>query len=112
MNHLNSVLLEGDIADAPREAKTANGKTTCTFQIDSKREHKDDATREEVSRITVQTTGRLAESCIATLGKAGGVRVVGHIKQDKEAGLIVVAEHVEFKPKNNASAANSAREDL
>lgn len=108
MNHLNSVLLEGDIADTPTELKTIDGEAACTFMVNSKHYRKDgDAIKEEVTRVPIRATGRLANNCFIAFGldDNGGVRVVGHLASDDELGLIVVAEHVEFKPRVKTDSA-------
>ena len=77
----------------------------------------------EVSFFDVESWGKLAESA-ANLGKKGrGVRVVGRLKQERwqdnegkaKARVIIVAEHVEFRPdfkKGNADTEESEKEEF
>jgi single-strand DNA-binding protein len=107
MNSLNSILIEGNMVRDPLLKETPKGTPVCTFAVASNRFYKqDNALEKEVSFFDVETWSRLAESC-SNLGKKGrGVRVVGRLKQDRWNGpdgkpaskVVIVAEHVEFKP--------------
>jgi single-strand DNA-binding protein len=109
MNNLNSVLIEGDLMRDPELSYTREGAAVCTFTVASQRCYKQDEKFEkEVSCFDVTTQSRLAEICGEYLKKGRGVRIVGRLKQvlgpQGEDGLhvpakvIIVAEHVEFKP--------------
>lgn len=98
MNHLNSILLEGDVTTPPKLSASAKGMKFCTFEINSKRTFRDDdKIEEEVSGFMIQTWGKLAESCALNITSEKSVRTVGRLKRDKDYGVIVVAEHVEWK---------------
>lgn len=103
MNSLNSVLLEGVLLDNPVEL----GEGECTFTIITERNFKvEEEYRKEVSHFGIVTFSNLADSCMKHLTKNRGVRVVGRLKQEKldangngpYSGVVIVAEHVEFKP--------------
>jgi len=96
MNYLNSILLEGELSDAPVFTTTANGLDRCSFFI---------ASGDQAPAVPVVSYGRLALRCNELLDKGSSVRVVGRIAQDLEASdttssfkLHLVAEHVEIKP--------------
>jgi single-strand DNA-binding protein len=98
MNSLNSVLIEGDTVTPPRTSANAKGAAFCTFEIKSNRIFRDgDGIEEEVSEFMVQAWGKLADSCVLNITTGRGVRIVGRLKRDKDYGVIIVAEHVEWK---------------
>ena len=107
MNNLNSILIEGNLVKDPELSYTAKGTAVCKFTVACNRYFKQDQeTQKEVSFFDVTTWTRLAEVCGEYLKKGRGVRVVGRLKQDRWADtdgkqhsrVIVIAEHVEFKP--------------
>ncbi len=107
MNSLNSILVEGNLTRDPELRSTPKGTPVCTFSVASNRFRKvGEEYEKEVSFFDVETWNRLAERCGETLGKGRGVRVVGHLKQDRwkdsegssRSRVKIVAEHVEFKP--------------
>ena len=107
MNNLNSVLIEGNLVRDPELKYTQKGAAVCSFALASNRFFKqDEETQKEVSFFEVTTWSRLAEVCGEYLKKGRGVRVVGRLKQDRwtspegqgRSKVIIVAEHVEFKP--------------
>lgn len=107
MNSLNSILVEGNLTRDPELRNTPKGTPVCTFSVASNRFRKvGEEYEKEVSYFDVETWNRLAERCGETLEKGRGVRVVGHLKQDRwkdpegnsRSRVKIVAEHVEFKP--------------
>lgn len=109
MNNLNSIILEGNVVRAPECSEPADGFRICKFSIAVNRYNKNpkgEAT-EEVSFVDVEAYGKLSESCEKHASKGRGIRVVGRIKQNRwkdsdgkaKSKLFVVAEHVEYKPK-------------
>ena len=106
MNDLNSVLIEGNLVSDPQLSYTSKGTPLCTLSIAANRHYKtDDQPREEVSYFDIEVWGKTAESCGEFLTKGRGARIVGRLKQERwdQAGttrtkVIIVAEHVEFKP--------------
>ena len=98
MNHLNSVLLEGNLENDPDLTASPDVDPVCTFDMASVRFSKmNGELRKGISVLSVHTTGKLAEACAERLSIGRGVRVVGRIEQDAETGFCIVAEHVEFK---------------
>ncbi|HKM07538.1 MAG TPA: single-stranded DNA-binding protein [Sphaerochaeta sp.] len=123
MNNLNSVLLEGNLVRDPEKVLVgSNGNVMGKFSIAVNRYFKKANAEpvEEVMYIGVQVWGGLAEGCLNYLKKGRGVRVVGRLRQerweDKEGGnrekIIVVAEHVEFKPDPNATSKTEQAQEL
>ncbi len=107
LNNLNSVLIEGNLVRDPELKYTPKGAPVCTFALASNRWWKqDEEVQKEVSFFEISTWNRLAEVCGEYLKKGRGVRVVGRLKQDRWADpegksrskVLIVAEHVEFKP--------------
>jgi single-strand DNA-binding protein len=104
MNNLNSVLIEG-IATSNAKFESEG---VCRFSIKSNRFHNNDGEIEkEVTPITVEVQGKLAETCKLMIHKGRGLRAVGSLKQISKyysghkifvPQLIIMAEHVEFKP--------------
>lgn len=102
MNYLNSILLEGEIADAPTITTTANGLDRCSFFI---------ASGDQAPAVPVVAYGRLALRCNELLDRGSSIRIVGRIAQDLEASetdstfrLHLVAEHVEIKAASHRHA--------
>jgi single-strand DNA-binding protein len=106
MNNLNSILIEGNLVRDPLFRSTPKGTPLCTFTLASNRFFKQDSGMErEVSYLDVEAWHKLAEHCYNLGHKGRGVRVVGHLKQDRWMGsdgrnhsrVTIVAEHVEFR---------------
>jgi len=107
MNHLNNMILEGNIVADPVLKEISNGDSLCTFKVATDRFYKksNHDVEKEVSFFDIQAWGKLAE----TIGKYGskgrGVRIVGRLKQDRWEGpdgnprskVIIVAENVELR---------------
>lgn len=108
LSSLNSIIIEGNLTADPVIKTTQNGHNVTTFSIASNRfyKNKDEEQEKEVSYFEIETWSRLAQTCGEVLKKGRGVRVVGRLKQDRwtdaegkaRSKIIVVAEHVEFKP--------------
>jgi len=122
MNNLNSVLLEGNLVRDPEKVLVgSNGSVMGKFSLAVNRYYKkaNAESVEEVMYIGVQVWGGLAEGCLNYLKKGRGVRVVGRLRQerweDKEGGnrekIIVVAEHVEFKPESKDTSVEIAEDE-
>lgn len=110
MNMLNSIILEGEILADVEPRESLHGTYT-EFTIGVKRFYKNAAGEEveEESRFEVQAFGNVAGMLTRDDGKWGkkgqGVRIVGRLKQErwecdgrKCAKVVVLAEHIEFKP--------------
>jgi single-strand DNA-binding protein len=119
MNHLNSILIEGNLVRDPAFRTTARGTSLCTFSLVSNRFFKSGPEMEkEVNFFDVEAWSKLAEGCRP--GRKGrGVRVVGRLKQDRwtdaegrqHSRISIVAEHVEFRPQFPAPEFQKSIED-
>jgi single-strand DNA-binding protein len=104
MNNLNSVLLEGVLLGNPDCQPDEKGNPVCRLTLVSSRFFRTDGgTEKETCRIDVETTGKLALLCKKNGREGRGVRVVGRLKQERAEGkpaarVVIVAEHVEFRP--------------
>jgi single-strand DNA-binding protein len=121
MNNLNSILIEGNMIRDSVARNTAKGTAVCNFSIASSRYFKQDSGMEkEVSFFDVETWAKLAESCCSLGRKGRGVRVVGRLKQERWNGtdgkarskVIIVAEHVEFRPEFKKDKAEEQEEAM
>jgi single-strand DNA-binding protein len=118
MNHLNSILLEGNLVGDPQLKTTPQGTRVCTFSVASNRffPRQDSSVEKEVSYFEVETLERCTETCHQQGRKGRGVRVVGRLKQERLNGqdgkayakIIIIAEHVEFRPEWGLKPASEA----
>lgn len=110
MNHLNSIILEGNVVRQAESSEPAKGFKVCKFPVAVNRFSKNPNGEacEEVSFFDVEAYGKNAEICEKNSIKGRGVRVVGRLKQNRwkdptngksMSKIFVVAEHVEYKPK-------------
>lgn len=76
MTYLNSILLEGELADAPVFTTTANGLDRCSFLL---------ASGDQAPAVPIVAYGRLALRCNELLDKGSAIRIFGRIAQDFEA---------------------------
>ena len=121
MNNLNSILIEGTLTKDAVLRKTAKGTAVCTFSVATNRFFKQENQMEkEVSFFDVETWAKLAES-VGNQGRKGrGVRVVGRLKQERwnevdgktRSRVVIVAEHVEFRPEFKKEKAEIQEETL
>ena len=102
MNHLNSVLIEGNLVRDPEVGYSPKGTALCSFSVASNRFYKQgDEFQREVSYFDVTVWSRLAEVCGEYLKKGRGVRLTGRLKQDRWIGtdgksrsrVFILAEH-------------------
>jgi len=109
MNQLNSVIVEGNVTKQPVLKEPVPGFKVADFTIGVNRYYKDKngEGKEEVSFVPVQVMNKMAEYAVEKCVKGRGVRVVGRLKQDRwknsedkwESRMMIVAEHMEYKPK-------------
>jgi single-stranded DNA-binding protein len=95
MNFLNSILIEGTLADDPVSTAT-NGLYQCSFTIDS---------GTEAQAIPIVVYNKLARHYSELLHKGRIVRIVGKLRREIESStdtntlrLHIVAEHIELRP--------------
>jgi single-strand DNA-binding protein len=116
VNALNSILLEGNLTRDPESKTLSTGTQVCNFSMASDRYYRqNDNTEKEVSYFDVEAWAKLGLACSQNLKKGRGVRVVGRLKQDRwldpegksKSRVIIVAEHVEFKPQKKEASADA-----
>jgi len=107
MNHLNSILIEGDLVDDPKIRHPNQRKAVCNFIIASSRfDRVEIGIVKEVGFFNIEAEGKLAEACAERGKKGRGVRVVGRLRHDhwrdddgnSHDRVVIVPEHVEFRP--------------
>ena len=112
MNHLNSVLIEGNITREPVLKKTS-GDPVCTFVIASDRFYKKGSVKEkETGFFEIHAWGKLAVIAHSYGHKGRGIRVEGRLKHDRWNGpdgnqrskIVIVAENLELRPENKKEA--------
>jgi single-strand DNA-binding protein len=118
MNNLNSIIIEGNLVKAPELYTTSKGTSLCHLSVAVNRWYKsmNGDMQNEVSFFDVDTWGNLAETVAEKCGKGRGVRVVGRLKQERWidangkncSKVVVVAEHIEFKPEVKQGTENEA----
>lgn len=97
MNHLNSILLEGNVIEAAKELPDSDGRVIFRIQSDRKIKYEKDDSVSYVAENTVTDViaeWNLASMCQKWCAEGRGVRVVGRLL----TGGTVFAEHVEIKP--------------
>ena len=107
MNQLNSIIIEGNLAQEPELTKTPSGMEVCNLPIAVNRFHKNSNGEEinEVSFFDIQGHGKLAE-VLSQTKKGQGIRIVGRLKQERwqdqegkfNSKVRVIAEHAEIRP--------------
>ena len=115
MNMLNSIILEGDITKAGEIVQFADGQHQLEVTIAVKRQYRkrDGSLADETSEFNVIAYGNVADF-LAKKGVIGqGIRVVGRLTQvkwvedDRQLSkVIVIAEHIEYKPLKKKEAEN------
>jgi len=107
MNNLNSLILEGSLVKDPDFSQTSKGVPVCSFTIANDRYFKEGSGLEkETSYFNIHAFGKMADQCKKDGYEGRGVRAVGRLKQErwenaegqKMSRIVVVAEHVEFRP--------------
>jgi single-strand DNA-binding protein len=94
VNDLNSLLIEGTLVGDPASQEYGDVVESCTFTIVS---HRITSTETRETVLPVRVYGTLGANCAEYLRKGRGVRIVGSIAVDAES-LVVIGEHVEFRP--------------
>lgn len=106
MNHLNSIILEGNLTKDGELKNTSFSVCSLSVAVNRSYKNKDGEWVDEVSFFDVECFGNMAEVAAKNAVKGRGIRVVGRLKQDRWADengktfskVKVIAEHIEFKP--------------
>ena len=97
MNQLNSIILEGNVVRKPRLKEGT--VPYVEFNIDVHRYVRDREGDKEISyRFQIAAYGDYAENVVNYASKGRGLRVVGRLSKNGSK-ILVVAEHIEWKPK-------------
>ncbi|MDR1315687.1 MAG: hypothetical protein LBK13_02335 [Spirochaetales bacterium] len=98
MDHLNSILIEGTVADTLAIDGKEKGKYR-SFVLASRRcRHDGEKLKIRTTRMRIVSLNAKMNEGIARYAYAGReVRVVGCVADD-EAGIYVEAEHIEYRP--------------
>ena len=109
MNHLNSLIIEGNVTRVPELKEPSKGFKVCTIPLAVNRfyKNKNGEGVNEVSFFDVETYDKMAEICMDKCEKGRGLRVVGRLKQNRwknsegktTSRITIIAEHIEFKKK-------------
>ena len=99
MNFLNSIILEGIVSS---EIVFDEVKETIDFPIAVERFHKNEDGSEELEtyHFNIRVYGNVAKFCKDKCTINRGIRIVGRLKEE-DSKVVVIAEHIEFKPKFN-----------
>ncbi len=118
MNHLNTVLIEGNLTKDPMPIGENSANPGCKFIIANNRYRlRNGEWDKETTFFPVVVFGRIGDACIRTLKRGRGVRVCGRLKQGssnlKNESLnirdttFILAEHVEFQPERTVANAGA-----
>ncbi len=124
MNHLNSLLIEGVVAQNP-EAKTTNGGgqlvvfTIVSHRYTKPREREGEAWSDEAIFLDVLAWGSLGGKCMDLVEKGMTVRIVGRFRlssyTNREGAVrtraSVIAQHIEFRRRRSSSQELEAGEE-
>jgi len=113
MNHLNSIVLEGNFVRDPDCKETANGKKVSTFSIANNRylSKGQGSYEKSTSFFDCECWGLVAEKVLQKGKKGCKVRLIGRIiqntwednKKNKHSQVKVVCEHAEFFDRGNST---------
>lgn len=121
MNHLNSILLEGNVVIQPKlYTAKESGKSLSIFPIASDRYIVGNGKkRKETLFIRVEAWEELGEKAVENLDKGTEVRVLGRLKLNSwstgdgnvEKELVIVACHIEYKSDRETKTLTSECEE-
>ena len=105
MNHLNSLILEGESSGVKKLELPAGEAAVFTLSVKRVYKKADGSKHEETSDFEVYAYGMLA-SLVMNHKEHNLVRVVGRLKQERwkdgdgmmHAKIVVIAEHIEWRP--------------
>jgi single-strand DNA-binding protein len=104
MNHLNSILLEGEFVNNPRHSPDEKGGPACSFSLACKRYFRTATGLEtETSYFDIEASGKIASQCKEQGREGRGARIVGRLRQEHShdaegkptVRILIVAEHIE-----------------
>ncbi len=120
MNGINQIIIEGNVVRQP-EKRQGLSFSVCSFPIAVNRAVRtaDGKTSDEVSFFDVDAFGNIAESTCKYATKGRGIRIVGHLKQNRwkdESGKShsktkIIAEHIDYKPVYKKNSENQSQHE-
>lgn len=106
MNHLNQIIIEGNVVKEPEKKVTLTGNSACTVTIACEKAYrKQNGEIEKVlSYFDIDAWGSLADACEKNCTKDKEIRAVGCLRQNRwrdsdgkmNSKIVIVAEHIEF----------------
>lgn len=114
MNHINNILIEGNLVAEPELVAIAKGSESkmVKFTIASNRSYcdKDGKWQKEVLYLPIVLWGKLADNALAYMSQGMETRVVGRLRQsrwesaegEKRSQIELVAQHLEFRRKKGS----------
>lgn len=114
MNHLNSILLEGNVCVAPKLVTTSqDGVNLVVFSMASNRYYLDKSRTRQTDTLYMEVAcwGELAELCLSNIELGCMVRVLGRVRTTTYTAKDgserkrdqIVARHLEYRRKKSAS---------
>lgn len=112
MNHLNSILIEGNVSIGPKVVATSqNGANLAVFSLANNRYYLDSSGNKKSDTLFIEIAcwGEMAEACLKAIEVGLHVRVVGRLRQctwknkegEERSKFQIVALHLEYRKKNN-----------
>lgn len=86
---INSLMIEGVLPKDPEMKPNYLGLKVCSFSV---------MPMLGKSEFPVEVDGRLGDTCMEYLNQGHGVRVVGRLDMPDGKHIVILAEHVEFRP--------------
>ncbi len=110
MNHLNSILIEGNVSIGPRIVTTSqNGASLAVFSLANNRYYQDASGNKKTETLFIEVAcwGDMAASCMNVVEVGMHVRVVGRLRQctwksregEERSKVQIVALHLEYRKK-------------
>ena len=119
MNHLNSIILEGNLLEDCVVTEPTVGISVGKMPIGVERFYKnrDNETVKELSTFDIECYGRMAEYAGEHAKKGIEIRVVGRLKnetwtdseQKNHSRVYVVAEHIEYRKSKKQEVENGVQ---
>lgn len=123
MNHLNSILLEGNVCIAPKLVTTSHsGANLVVFSMANNRYYLDRNKTRQVETLYMEVAcwGELATTCLANIELGCMVRVLGRVRSvsytskdgSEHKKEQIVARHLEFRRKRSNDVADEEEESV
>jgi primosomal replication protein N len=108
VNDLNSILIEGLVTTLPENIGTVDApRVRCAITARRLALDESGTPNESLVRVTIETVGNVAASCIQNVTVGRRIRVVGHLEgfdSGLENSIVIRAEYIEYTPFKTPSA--------